>query len=534
LDVIDSTTLERVRWWGGENFTAGTRHACASTQKLRSVLMVKFSLQQPPILHSSSDRLAHVCKVLPPRLDLRENLFLNSFFMAEEANFKTTNIKIQNSNDVRIDEFAKSKTCNDARADEDFTTTNSSAKNCVTDVNCNTAWTDATNHALTDDHLFHLCKKYGENVRLWRQKFAGLLPEVFHRKLYEKKGFGSIFEFAAKLAGMSQEQVRIVLNLERKFEDKPVLKNLLIGGKVSANKLVRIASIATAENQMDLANYVQVLSKNAIETFVKDEKRAMNNDFMSGSAAGTDAKTDSVFENQNGLQEPLFNDKSLPGHSNLQSKGADVKSPQNLGAVEKEEQLALLKSKKPASKPILYYIKILESLSEETKNELLNLVKKGISIEKLIAQTLQNRAAEIARAKEEIATEIYGGDVEKEQLSAGIAQREAEIKKVVNGGVCDNSEAHAKIGGDVEKEAVAPSRYIPAKIRKIINEEQGDKCSVPNCKNRAQVTHHELPFAIARNHDPRNLQKLCKAHHELKHMVDVRFYEAREMAVSSA
>jgi hypothetical protein len=77
------------------------------------------------------------------------------------------------------------------------------------------------------------------------------------------------------------------------------------------------------------------------------------------------------------------------------------------------------------------------------------------------------------------------------------------------------------------------SRYIPAKIRKIINVEQGDKCSVLNCKNLAEVTHHELPFAIAKNHDPNNLQKLCKAHHELKHMVDVKFYEARKMAVGS-
>jgi hypothetical protein len=411
--------------------------------------------------------------------------------------------------DVRIDEFTKGKTCNDARADEDFTTTTSPAKNCVTDMNCNTSCTDATNRTLTDDQLFHLCKKYGENARLWRQKFAGLLPEVFHRKLYEKKGFGSIFEFAAKLAGMSQEQVRVVLNLERKFEDKPVLKNLLIGGKVSANKLVRIASIATAENQMDLANYVQVLSKNALETFVKDEKRAMN-DSGSGSAAGTDAKTDSGFKNQDGLQEPLFGDKSLPGHSNLQSKEVDVKS---------------------LSKPILHYIKILEALSEETKNELLNLVEKGISIEKLIAQTLQNRTAGIARAKEEVAVGIYGSVVEKEEVSAEIVQCAAGINGCVR--------AEAKMGGDLEKPQrpipsyKKPSRYIPARIRKIINEEQGDKCSVPNCKNLAQVTHHELPFTIARNHDPRNLQKLCKAHHELKHIVDVKFYEARKVAVRS-
>lgn len=81
-------------------------------------------------------------------------------------------------------------------------------------------------------------------TRIWRQKFLGLLPEVYKRRLYEKKGFGSIFEFAKKLAGVSEEQVRLVLNLEKRFEDKPILKALLVEGTVSVNKLARIVSIA--------------------------------------------------------------------------------------------------------------------------------------------------------------------------------------------------------------------------------------------------------------------------------------------------
>jgi hypothetical protein len=369
---------------------------------------------------------------------------------------------------------------------------------------------------LTDDHLFHLCKKYGENARIWRQKFAGLLPEVFHRKLYEKKGFGSIFEFAAKLAGMSQEQVRIVLNLERKFEDKPVLKNLLVDGKVSANKLVRIASIATAENQQVLACMTEKLSNRAIETFVKDEKWARKEWVMSEGVAGAGVKLGEktgvrmpscggVFKNQNGLQKPLFDDKSLHVHFDLQSKEADVKS-----------------SSSALSASPLEIIKL--KLDKDVLKKLLELQEKNIDVNGLIRKMLENREEGIAREKEEIAGEIYGGVREKEEI---------------NGGVCDNSEAHTKIGGAVEKSQMSvprykkPSRYIPAKIRKIINQEQGDKCSVPNCKNLAQVTHHELPFAIARNHDPRNLQKLCKAHHELKHIVDVRFYEARMGCVGS-
>jgi hypothetical protein len=294
------------------------------------------------------------------------------------------------------------------------------------------------------------------------------LPEVFHRRLYEKKGFGSIFEFAAKLAGMSQEQVRVVLNLERKFEDKPVLKNLLINGEVSANKLVRIASIATVENQQVLACMAEKLSNRAIETFVRDEKWAMN-----GSDAGAEfgekigvrmAGRPGDFKTQNGLQKPLFDDKSLHVHSNLQPMDEGV----NLSQFE-------------SSASPLEIIKL--KLDKDVLKKLLELQEKNIDVNGLIREMLQNRMEGIAQEKEEIV---------------------------------DTLQSHKQ-----------PSRYIPARIRKIITEEQGDKCSVPNCKNRAEVTHHELPFAIARNHDPRNLQKLCKAHHELKHMVDVRFFEAR-------
>lgn len=144
---------------------------------------------------------------------------------------------------------------------------------------------------MTDEKLYQLCKQYGAQARFWRQKFIGLLPEVNRRRLYEKKGFESIFVFAAKLAGLSQEQVRLALNLEKRFEDKPVLKTLLTEGEVSLHKLERIASIATLENEEELAEKVRVLSKSALETLARDER---------------------LIRNENGLGEPLFDTKSPP------------------------------------------------------------------------------------------------------------------------------------------------------------------------------------------------------------------------------
>lgn len=76
------------------------------------------------------------------------------------------------------------------------------------------------------------------------------------------KGFGSVFEFAFKLAGLSEEQVRTALNLEKRFSDKPALKALLEKEGVSIHKLVRIQSVATAENEAFWAQQLQLLPKN--------------------------------------------------------------------------------------------------------------------------------------------------------------------------------------------------------------------------------------------------------------------------------
>lgn len=125
---------------------------------------------------------------------------------------------------------------------------------------------------LSDADLYRLCRDYGERALLWRRKFIGLLPEVERRRLYSAHGFSSVFEFAFKLAGLSEQQVRTALNLDRRFTEMPALKAALESGEVSINKLVRIQSVATVENEVFWAQQVKVLPKAALETLVRDEK----------------------------------------------------------------------------------------------------------------------------------------------------------------------------------------------------------------------------------------------------------------------
>ncbi|MFA5855201.1 MAG: HNH endonuclease signature motif containing protein [Candidatus Gracilibacteria bacterium] len=129
-----------------------------------------------------------------------------------------------------------------------------------------------TQMQISDKDLLALCRRYGKEAREWRNKFIGLLPEVNRRRLYEKEGFQSIYHFAAVLGGVSKDQVKRVLSLDRTFEDKPDLKEALVGGKVSVSKLAKVASIATKENQAELATLAEIHSREVLETMARDEK----------------------------------------------------------------------------------------------------------------------------------------------------------------------------------------------------------------------------------------------------------------------
>ncbi len=124
--------------------------------------------------------------------------------------------------------------------------------------------------SLSDRVLLEQCERFGREALVWRNRFRALLPEVERRKLYLKKGWPSIYVFGKILAGLSEEQVSESLNIAGRLEDKPVLKRLLESGEVSVNKITKIMSIATVENESELAEKVQIMSTRTLETFSRD------------------------------------------------------------------------------------------------------------------------------------------------------------------------------------------------------------------------------------------------------------------------
>ena len=367
---------------------------------------------------------------------------------------------------------------------------------------------------LSDEKLFNLCKMFGARALEARRKFLGLLPEVNKRRLYERRGFLSIFEFAKKLAGASEEQVRNVLNLERKFEDKPLLQALLIDGDVSVNKLVRVASIATKENQEELAGQVKILPKSALETLVRDEKMARKNGVNLARQNGEYLNVGNA-ENQNlnGLQKPLFDDSELPGQ------------PENL--VHMKPEKADEKSQiQPIKSNINQDLKLLGALSAELKSKLNELKEKGIDINSLLLECLQKREAEIAEEKEKLAAkelEKVTTATQNEKVATNFNESKKAATHFTPFVNLKTSKQENLITRHIPPKPA--SRHIPNKIKSLLQKEHGTKCSIPNCAHEATTIHHTNRFAIARSHDPHFLAPLCREHHVLAHATDLQFWK---------
>lgn len=176
-----------------------------------------------------------------------------------------------------------------------------------------------------DKELFRKCVMYGKQTLKARRKFLGLLPEVALRRLYERKGFCSVYEFAAKLAGVSRKQVDMVLRLEKKFDGLPVLRMALTTGKVSPNKLVRIASIATRNNQEELVERSEYLSSRALEVFVKDCKKQDGKGLDKAANGGKCLHVQNLESGDDGCGGVLNLDGDVRRElSEMQEKGIDV------------------------------------------------------------------------------------------------------------------------------------------------------------------------------------------------------------------
>lgn len=116
--------------------------------------------------------------------------------------------------------------------------------------------------------------EYGLNAKQWLHKCALMLPTIQKYQVWRHKGFSSIYEYAAKLAGMSKYQVDNSLRIIKKIKDKPEL--LKIAETKGVNSVRPVVTIATKQNAKFWAEKANKMTKNELEVYVRDIRNQNN------------------------------------------------------------------------------------------------------------------------------------------------------------------------------------------------------------------------------------------------------------------
>lgn len=313
---------------------------------------------------------------------------------------------------------------------------------------------------LSDRELYEKCRLYGGNARLWLKKFAALLPEVEQRRLYAKYGFYSIFEFAAKLAGIGRETVLEILRVARKLENTPLLKAQM--EEHGWAKLKVVVAVATPENEKILVEKVQEMSLGTLSTFVK-EVRQQNHPLVQNRI---DSAISAGAENGVAGQSDLM--------SNLEQTAQYTEPP----------RISIRIPLKPQTELRLRQLQKKLSLEQKAPvdfNEVMEILLDSYERKKPVSA---KERKQISAAKQ--------ADEQQEKIAAQKEQIKRELP-------------------------IISSRYIPAKVKKLVMTEHGGRCAYPDCRKLPEIYHHTRRFALFPNHDPDFLAPLCKEHERLAH-----------------
>lgn len=313
---------------------------------------------------------------------------------------------------------------------------------------------------LSDEQLYKKCVECGMNAKVWIRKFVAMLPEVEKRCLYKKKGFVSIYDFAKKLAGMSDFTVDRILRLVKKIQDKPILLRQFESGKQSWSKIETVAYIATKETDEDLAEKVSVLPQHALVAYVSQKR-----------AEGVSA-VDGKSENTNILSQELYGfEKMFGGDGNAHINYQDVR---------KEERY----------KVFLFHA----------------------SIDVQFKLRLFKQRLEKERKQSFSWNEVF--EILLRRLEENVVEKVRKVEKVEN---AEKIEKTCVVSDDDRKAVKVASRHIPVELKRQILAKYCYKCAFPKCNFPCFVLHHTKRFVLFRRHDAESIVPLCKKHHDLVH-----------------
>ncbi len=130
---------------------------------------------------------------------------------------------------------------------------------------------DARKTSETVQKLHTQFRSYGRNTREWMRKCVLMLPAIERERVWEKKDFGSLAEYAARLSGMSKEMVYEGLRVLRAVEGMSDIMRVIEERGIG---IVRpILTLLTMENQAFWAEKMRVMSKQTLALYRQEWER---------------------------------------------------------------------------------------------------------------------------------------------------------------------------------------------------------------------------------------------------------------------
>lgn len=341
---------------------------------------------------------------------------------------------------------------------------------------------------LTDRQLYKRCKAYGLYSRKWMRKFEGTLPEVNSRRLYKRRGYASIYEFAKKLAAMSEEKVNKILRLWNRLGTTPKLQKLFEEGEVGYSKLAAVAYIVTSENEKEWIDKIKTMSRYALEAYIHEIRKNEQNyrvESVPGDTFQPVKFTEIEIQNSDARFETP--QRQIP---QLQLAQTEALFTISQAVTDQFSQISISPSD---------FVNVNFKISRDEEFQL-----------RLIKQKLEKQSGETLSLGQVLRELIkyYQGE---QHGNKKINSREFAMQLCPECIARKRREQENKINDSQVK------RYVPLEIRRLVLTRQNCKCAYPGCNLPGDDLHHIKPFAITRSHDPDKLIYLCNKHHNMIH-----------------
>lgn len=345
---------------------------------------------------------------------------------------------------------------------------------------------------LDDAEIDRQAREKGRDAKHAAHIFAGYLPVIDAKKIYERAGSMTIFRYAAFYGGLSKKVVREVLRLDRRVRYCPELRRMFHLGEVGWSKLRVVATLATPETDAVWARRLRECSKHILERYTSD--------IRNGLASPEDEPKCGADDGDRPEDEDLRDD--LEG----------------LGTDDSDDQL-------PDHEDLDVWFRLRRLTAERMRVRLVQLRKKrGTSmsvsdlVDRLLAGSDDDDEDPVFDAVEVLMRNLDTGVVTKRTRwgLAVVREKELATNYRITKRVEEGETVHEE-GGDSFSPPDPSSRTIPAAIRRQLRHRYDDHCAFRGCHRPRAAWHHADRFARNQHHAVTRIYPLCRSHHGVSH-----------------